>query len=263
MIKKVATMEEAALCRGLAAQVWGEPAACSVAQMSVHAKYGGVLLLAVEAGTPVGFLFSFPALYQGEWVLWSHETAVLPGYLHQGIGTKLKLMQRAEATKLGYDKIAWTFDPLVSRNAYFNLEKLGAAVSEYKINAYGMDETDNVNQGMETDRFIAVWDVDEDVNKRNETESLPANSTTEAGWIEFAPDQTPLLRRDPSWLTNREMMVATDIPLNFEHLVAEDRKLAVAWRLAFRAAALELLEAGLRPKVFQVQNSFARYIWKR
>ncbi|GMA61342.1 enolase C-terminal domain-like protein [Alicyclobacillus fastidiosus] len=127
--------------------------------MFVHATYGGVLLLAHAGRQPVGSLFSFPSLYRGEWVLWSHETAVLPEFLHQGIGYQLKLMQRQIAAEMGYQSIAWTFDPLVSRNAHFNMNKLGASIAEYKVNVYGTMENDLVEQGLPSDRWIAVWPV--------------------------------------------------------------------------------------------------------
>lgn len=295
-IQSVDTMEEVALCRKLAAQVWGEPSACSIPQMSVHAKYGGVLLLAFDDATPVGFLFSFPALYRGEWVLWSHETAVLPGYLHQGIGAELKRTQRQRAEDIGYDKIAWTFDPLVSRNAYFNLNKLGARVSEYKINAYGMDDTDQINRGMETDRFIAVWDVKDDSkfvtphtqlnsgrSGRSDRSERPEHSdrvlhsnlsqtTSNTGyeWIAFGENKEPVLSpRNLSRLSvsgaaladehqgDNAVRIETAIPLDFESMVGGNRNLAIAWRLVFRESALELMREGYRPSLLVIESAGA------
>jgi predicted GNAT superfamily acetyltransferase len=143
-------------CHEVAGKVWGEDSACPIPQMLVHAMYGGVVLLARDNGVPIGFVFSFPALYKGKWVLWSHETAVLPAYLHKGIGTQLKMEQWRIGAQMPFHAIAWTFDPLISRNAHFNLNKLQAQISEYKVDAYGIMD-DLINGSLETDRFIAIW----------------------------------------------------------------------------------------------------------
>lgn len=254
-IKLVETMEDAAECRNLSTRVWGEPAACSIAQMGVHAKYGGVLLLAVADGESIGFLFSFPALYQGEWVLWSHETAVLPGYLHQGVGTQLKRAQQKQAAKLGYQKIAWTFDPLVSRNAFFNLHKLGAHISEYKVNAYGSDRSDAVNQGMETDRFIATWNV----HPLDQPQNSNSDTSSPSVWLTVGQDGSPSFAEE----NGMGATVATEIPLHFETLIRSSRDMAVAWRLAFRRGAVKLVEKGFLPTKFVVKEKCGEYIWTR
>lgn len=255
LITTVETMEDAVECRNLAAKVWGETSACSVAQMSVHAKYGGVLLLAMAGKEAIGFLFSFPALYQGEWVLWSHETAVLPAYVHLGIGTQLKRTQRKRAAELGYQKIAWTFDPLVSRNAFFNLHKLGAHIVEYKVNAYGTDASDAVNQGMETDRFIATWDVQDN----GQPQGWDVDLTNQLVVLNLEQEGNPSVVEEKALGT----VVSTEIPLCFETLVRSSRDLAVAWRLAFRRVAKELFEQGFLPTKFVVKEKHGEYIWTR
>lgn len=243
-ITQVATLADCDRCRAIAGAVWGTDAACSTAQMSVHAQYGGVVLLAWDDDLPVGFLFSFPAQYQGEHVLWSHETAVLPHYLHQGIGAELKLSQRRTAAQMGYERIAWTYDPLVARNAHFNLNKLGAQVSAYKINAYGADEDDLVNQGIETDRFIAVWPT------RPEAGALAQPALADG---DIVPNDTAIGGRVAG-------NVVTEIPLAFESLPQEDK---LAWRLAFRTKATELFQQCWLPVAFQRTSTNGLYIWRQ
>lgn len=285
-IRKVTSLADCDTARAIAAAVWGSDAACSTPQMSVHANYGGVVLLAYVDDDPVGFLFSFPALYRGEWVLWSHETAVLPEYLHQGIGSALKLYQRRSAAELGYSTIAWTFDPLVSRNAHFNLNKLGANVVEYKVNAYGADENDLVNQGIETDRFIAVWDVntaaekqmqavdDEDAADRQmsaETQehvvisvSIDAEPMIHIRPSPFRLDETsgnglaPLSRKRSEQVSGNEVFV-TRIPLD----LPARRHTRGLWREAFRDAALQLFQSGFAPVQFRRANGYGEYIWAK
>ncbi|WP_051344264.1 hypothetical protein [Alicyclobacillus herbarius] len=158
-IERVFDLAGCEACQRIASSVWGAHVACSTPQMLVHAKYGGVVLLAKVHQDPVGFLFSFPTVYRERLVLWSHETAVLSEWRHAGIGAHLKRTQYQLARELGYPAIAWTYDPLVARNAHFNLNKLGARIEEYLVNAYGVDPSDRINQGLETDRFIAVWEI--------------------------------------------------------------------------------------------------------
>jgi len=102
-------------------------------------------------GASVAF-FAAPA----ERSMHSHVTGVLPGYQGRGLGRLLKQHQRAWAFEHGVGHITWTFDPLVARNAYFNLVVLGARVTEYLVDQYGpMD--DGLNRGDETDRLMASW----------------------------------------------------------------------------------------------------------
>jgi predicted GNAT superfamily acetyltransferase len=86
----------------------------------------------------------------------SHITGVLPGLQSQGLGRRLKLHQREWALARDVGHITWTFDPLVARNAHFNLRVLGTRVTEYLVNHYGpMD--DGVNRGDESDRIMVSW----------------------------------------------------------------------------------------------------------
>ena len=86
----------------------------------------------------------------------SHITGVLPGLQSHGLGRVLKQHQREWAFARDVGHITWTFDPLVARNAHFNLRVLGARVTEYLVNHYGpMD--DGVNRGDETDRVMVSW----------------------------------------------------------------------------------------------------------
>ena len=86
----------------------------------------------------------------------SHITGVLPGRQSQGLGRVLKQHQREWALARDVGHITWTFDPLVARNAHFNLRVLGTRVTEYLVNHYGpMD--DGVNRGDETDRIMVSW----------------------------------------------------------------------------------------------------------
>jgi predicted GNAT superfamily acetyltransferase len=81
---------------------------------------------------------------------------VLPEYRDHGVGRRLKLTQRDEALARGIKLIEWTFDPLEIKNAYFNMERLGAIVRRYVRNQYGTT-TSHLHGGLPTDRCIAEW----------------------------------------------------------------------------------------------------------
>ncbi len=86
----------------------------------------------------------------------SHITGVLPGHQHRGLGRLLKQHQREWALARDVGRITWTFDPLVARNAHFNLRVLGARITEYLVDHYGAMD-DGVNLGDQSDRAMVTW----------------------------------------------------------------------------------------------------------
>lgn len=140
----------------------------TVAAMRFH---GGLVLLAKEGDQVVGMSFAFPGLRGGKTYLYSHMTGVISEKKYSGVGEALKLMQKEWALQHGYDLIAWTYDPLMSLNAHFNLHKLGAVARTYLRNFYGQME-DALNFGIPTDRFVAEWWI------KKEREPAPADQPT-------------------------------------------------------------------------------------
>jgi predicted GNAT superfamily acetyltransferase len=123
----------------------------------VASKIGGQVLGAFYDGRMVAFCFCIPGLKPGgKYYLHSHMLGVLPEYRNTGLGRKLKLKQREYALASGIDLIEWTFDPLEIKNAFFNIERLGAIVRRYVHNQYGTT-TSHLHGGMPTDRLIAEW----------------------------------------------------------------------------------------------------------
>ncbi len=261
-IERVTNVEQCRTCHDLAALVWGEDSACSIPQMIVHALYGGVVLLAYVDDKPAGFLFSFPAHYKESFVLWSHETAVIPVYLHQGIGTELKLEQKRLAEQMGYKTVAWTFDPFISRNAHFNLNKLHACISDYKVNAYGI-MGDLINGALETDRFIVLWPVSQSFIPP-ETTDWPVQSNVLLDLERPVPNvgntQPIQLEFDRVEKGNKEV-IETRIPLNGEEIIRYFPKTASAWRLAFRNSAQQLMDAGYGVTRFERKSYYGVYYW--
>ncbi|WP_292835623.1 GNAT family N-acetyltransferase [Microbacterium sp.] len=119
----------------------------------------------------------------------SHITGILPGYRGQSLGRLLKQHQRAWALARDVGHITWTFDPLVARNAHFNVRVLGARVTEYLVDHYGAMD-DGVNRGDESDRLMVSWAL-----------AAPASAPPEDQVVTSVPvphDIEALRRADPA-----------------------------------------------------------------
>jgi predicted GNAT superfamily acetyltransferase len=125
----------------------------------VASKIGGQIFGAFVEGKLAGFVLAYPGIRDGKPYLHSHMAAVLPEFRDLGIGRKLKLAQREDAITRGISLIEWTFDPLQSRNAYFNLCRLGVVVRRYLLDVYGSTSSP-LHAGLPTDRLVAEWYVD-------------------------------------------------------------------------------------------------------
>ena len=123
----------------------------------VASKIGGQLLGAFDGSRMIAFCLCIPGLKPGgKPYLHSHMLGVLADYRNTGIGRKLKLEQRKYAQKAGIDLIEWTFDPLEIKNAFFNIERLGAIVRRYVPNQYGTTSS-HLHGGLPTDRLVPEW----------------------------------------------------------------------------------------------------------
>ena len=120
-------------------------------------KVGGQALGAYDGERLVGFCLAIPGIGAGgKSYLHSHMLGVLPQYRDAGVGRRLKLAQRDDALARGIDLVEWTFDPLEIKNAYFNVERLGAIVRRFVPNQYG-STTSPLHGGLPTDRCVAEW----------------------------------------------------------------------------------------------------------
>src|SRR5262249_36915479 len=111
---------------------------------------GGLVLGALDGDKVVGYLNSMPAIRDGVHYWYSHVMAVARDHWNSGIATQLKLAQRDQARQRGIQRIEWTFDPRESKNAYFNIEKLGAIVRRYYVNYYGQISS-ALHSGLDSD----------------------------------------------------------------------------------------------------------------
>ncbi len=158
-IHQLTTLDEFAAAVRLQREVWGfeDVDLLPLRLFVVASKIGGQALGAFDAGEMVAFCLCIPGLKPGgRPYLHSHMLGVLPKYRNSGLGRKLKLEQREYAIRRGVDLIEWTFDPLEIKNAFFNIERLGAVVRRYVHNQYGTT-TSRLHGGLPTDRLVAEW----------------------------------------------------------------------------------------------------------
>lgn len=227
-------------CVALQRSTWGAgftevvpPALLRIAQHT-----GGVASGAFDAeGTLVGFVFGICGAEDGRLVHWSDMLAVRPERRNLHLGERLKRHQRELVLARGITRMYWTFEPLESKNAYFNFARLGAVSSEYLRDLYGETDSD-LHRGIGTDRLIALWALDSDrVARRLEGRDAPMSGAELAGIPVVNPVEAGArIRCRAPDLEMDAARVAIAIPGDIQSLKAADPGLAAAWRSHTRAA---------------------------
>ncbi len=158
VIRKCHDLDEMRACVALQKEVWNFSDADLVPlrMFVVAEKIGGQVIGGFEGSEMVGFALAVPGARGGRSYLHSHMLAVRKDYRNVGLGRRIKLFQREEALSRGFGLIEWTFDPLEIKNAYLNIEKLGAIARRYNINQYGITSSP-LQGGLPTDRLVAEW----------------------------------------------------------------------------------------------------------
>jgi predicted GNAT superfamily acetyltransferase len=169
--------------------------------------------------------------------LHSHATGVLPDGQARGVGFALKTHQRAWALDNGVRTVGWTFDPLVSRNAHFNLAKLGARCRVYLESFYG-DMPDELNAGDESDRLLLDWDLADPAVTR----ALDGHPVERVPGATVALDIDAAERPVPGEVKGRHVEVR--IPDDIYAVRKANPETALRWRLAVRDVLGGLLADG-------------------
>jgi predicted GNAT superfamily acetyltransferase len=135
----------------------------------------------------IGYVLGWAGVDDGGLHVHSHMLATLPARRHHGVGYALKLAQRAQALDQGIHVVRWTFDPMVARNAWVNLGKLGAIADRFRRDFYGR-MTDTLNEGERSDRLVVRWDLDR--------EPGPRPAPVDAPTVTVPPEYAELRERD-------------------------------------------------------------------
>jgi predicted GNAT superfamily acetyltransferase len=230
----------------LLARIWraDSPDQLLNARMMRALAYAGNYVVGAFRG---GILIGAAVAFFGIDHLHSHITGVDPDAQSRGVGHAIKLHQRGWALDRRIESVHWTFDPLVRRNAYFNLHKLGARAVTYLPDFYGR-MTDGINAGDTTsDRLYIQWDV-----ASPEAIAAAAGDPRDVHLELVAADAEIVLGRDASGAPaptkpaydGRTLLVA--VPEDVESLRGRDPDLAVRWRGEVREALGGALGAGYR-----------------
>jgi predicted GNAT superfamily acetyltransferase len=158
VLRRCEGLDELRACVALQKEVWNftDAELIPLRMFVVADKVGGQVMGAFDGSDMVGFALSVPGTRTGHIYLHSHMLAVRKDHRNSGLGRRLKLLQREDALARGIELIEWTFDPLEIKNAYLNLEKLGAIARRYNINQYGITSSP-LQGGLPSDRLIAEW----------------------------------------------------------------------------------------------------------
>lgn len=247
-IRECTTVGEYDACVQLQREAFGLPdLELSPRRHLIVARSAGGWTLGAFAGERmVGFVLNQIAVRKNpetgaeEPIGYSHMMAVAKDYQNRGVGGRLKWAQRERALAEGRRFIRWTWDPAQSRNAHFNLNRLGCVVRSYAVNYYGTDYSTVTGKfgetlGLDSDRLVAEWALDSprvealSRGRRHEPAGEPAASVT--------------------------------VPPNWGALVREDPESARAELLRVRAEFRAALASGLVCAAFERDPSRPRYLF--
>jgi predicted GNAT superfamily acetyltransferase len=198
-IRQLCQFEEFQEAVRLQQTIWGfaDAEMLPLRSFVVCGKIGGQLFGAYDGDEMVAFCIAVPGIKPGPRpYLHSHMLGVLPAYQNTGIGRRVKLRQREEALHRGIELIEWTFDPLELKNAFFNIERLGAVARRYSENQYGVTASP-LHGGLPTDRCIAEWWIDSPRVRAVLSGEAVARRGEEAERIVFPSDIARIRSQDP------------------------------------------------------------------
>jgi predicted GNAT superfamily acetyltransferase len=252
VIRDLKSIDDLRQLKAVEREVWGMadddtlPLTLAVALKTA----GNIFVGAFDKEKLIGFAFGFLGREHGQTTIHSHMLAVLDAYRHLDLGSRLKQAQRERAMAMGVHEMTWTFDPLQSRNAHFNLTKLGVVSDTYKVDFYG-PETSSMLHRNGTDRLWVRWML----NSRRVRDRLAGRLASKDARVETLDALrlvAPLVRFDPSGKPGRadlaeslaRQRVSIEIPGDILEVERADMGLAREWREATRWAFREALKAG-------------------
>lgn len=236
-LEEVADSRGAERASAVLGRIWGTPGTSFIdpALLVALAHAGNFVAIAHVGDDAVGAAVGF-AGPPGR-PFHSHVVGLLPAAVGRGAGRAVKLTQRAWCLERGFAAMTWTFDPLVRRNARFNLRTLGAEAVEYIPDFYG-HMVDAVNEGQHSDRMLVRWDL----TREPGGVAAPADLRDAHVAVADAGDgPTPYGRPGPDAHT-----AVVALPADVAALRRDAPTAASAWRLETRSALVDLLGSGWR-----------------
>jgi predicted GNAT superfamily acetyltransferase len=218
---------------------------------------GGLALGAFDGSKMVGFSLAFVGRSLGRAYLYSHMTGVSKEYQSKGVGFMLKSRQRDLSLERGFDLVAWTFDPLISKNSHFNFRKLGVIARNYLVNYYGPMK-DSINFGWDTDRFLCEWYVEPKTLQRIRGFELEG---TKDAHLAIRKSGAGADSRCADWAIDlRAQKVLVDIPSDVVRLKVKDVEEARRWRQGTREVFQNYFGAGYAAVALLEEGEERRYL---
>jgi predicted GNAT superfamily acetyltransferase len=234
-LRPLATLADAEQLLHVMGATWGDQALLPREMVIALSDSGNAPYGAFDGERMIGYVLGWAGVTAEDGLhAHSHMLAALPDRRHAGVGYALKLAQRAQCLDRGIGLVRWTFDPLVARNAWFNLVKLGASADRFLPDFYG-EMADSVNAGDRSDRLLVRWQLDRE----------PMGPRPPAGQVVLGPEgdtgrPVPGAVRPP---VGHPALVR--IPREYQRLRADDPALGDAWRAATHEAFRVCFDAGL------------------
>lgn len=239
-LRELSDVDELSALAELFAAVWGREGDAPIGPdvLKALAHSGNYVAGAFDGGRLIGGLVGwFGGTPPHDLHLHSHILGVVPGRDARGVGFALKQHQRRWSLARRVNVIEWTTDPLVRRNVYFNLAKLGARAPQYLVNVYGTMR-DGINAGEESDRLLIRWDLDS-----REAEAAAAGTPRE---LEPQGDAVVTVgpAGEPSVKASGARVILCQLPDDIVVLRRTDPALARDWRVTLRRVLRDALDAG-------------------
>jgi predicted GNAT superfamily acetyltransferase len=248
-VREISSVQEVRAAAALIDEIWGERVITPELLRAIG-THGGLVLGAFQGNALVGAQMGFVGLMEGHAILHSHVTGVAPDAQNAGIGLQLKLAQRDWCLARGIDTVTWTFDPLIARNARFNLHKLGAVADGFVRDFYGpMDDAFNV--GERTDRLEIRWELRSPRVEAALGGTLDERGAEGAAVVLDDRGGQPLLREPGD-----ESAQLIRIPRDYQALKASDPGAARQWRDAVADAMEQALDRGFRAMDFLRDSAY-------
>ena len=228
-IRPLASLADCNECVELQREVWGfEPDEIVPAALLHVVDYvGGVAAGAFDDDeTLLGFVFGISGIHDGELAHWSHMLGVRESARDMGVGRMLKEHQRTVLAERNVARIFWTFDPLMAKNAYFNLNLLGAALVEYAPNMYGSTASP-LHLGLPTDRLVVCLTT---ARQPAAQLALPPDEDLPVMTAFARPEDRPLGADDD----DGARIVLIEMPADILDVLASAPALAATWRMSVR-----------------------------
>lgn len=241
-VRSFSSNEDFEACVELQKLTWGSDFSDVVplSILKIGQKAGGVAAGAFAPdGRMLGFVWGLTGIRDRRPFHWSHMAAVRPGTRDAGIGYELKVFQRGFVLEQGVEEVEWTYDPLESRNANLNINKLGGDIKEYVEDMYAGEMGSELARGIGTDRFIVSWKVASPKVAERLSGRLPDPAAVAerfrdapAVGLEAAEEGTPLPEAP---------LIRVAIPEDIQAVKTERPEEAAAWRQSTRRAFVRYL----------------------